>query len=150
MITAGQVFARFRPGFDDGVIFPTLVAGARFGRIRGRRAVQKGTRNAESVLVLDVIDRPDSHTAGYAGEHSVELAQGANHLVLLNLRKLNHVSNAGLRSIVRMSRLLQVSHGHLTICADMSELKQVVEAAGFRALIRIFETERGAVAEDST
>jgi hypothetical protein len=50
----------------------------------------------------------DSTSSGDAGDRIVDIAKGAHKRVLLNLEKLEYVSSAGLRVILRGAKLLQV------------------------------------------
>jgi anti-anti-sigma factor len=58
--------------------------------------MQIETRNVDSVLMVNMIGRLDSHTAGDVGDRMVEIVQGNGRNVVLNLQKLDYVSSAGL------------------------------------------------------
>jgi anti-anti-sigma factor len=59
------------------------------------------TRSVYDVLVVDMSGRLDSMSSGDAGDRIVEIARGEHKRVLLNLEKLDYVSSAGLRVILR-------------------------------------------------
>ena len=65
------------------------------------------TRTVYNVLVVDMSGRLDSTAMGDVGDRIVDIARGEHKRVLLNLDKLDYVSNAGLRVIVRGAKLLQ-------------------------------------------
>ncbi len=73
------------------------------------------TRKVYDVLVVDMSGRLDSHSSGDAGDRIVEIAQGEDKRVLLNLDKLDYVSSAGLRAILRGAKLLQGHRGEFKI-----------------------------------
>jgi anti-sigma B factor antagonist len=108
--------------------------------------MQIETRKANSMLVVDMSGRLDSHTAGEAGDRMTAIAQGGDRKVVLNVEKLDYVSSAGLRIIVRASKLLQTNHGKFTICGATGGVKTVLETAGIHSLLKIYETEADAVA----
>ena len=67
------------------------------------------TRRVSDVLVVDISGRLDSHSSGDAGDRIVNIVQGEHRLVLLNLERLEYVSSAGLRVIIRgASRCKQI------------------------------------------
>jgi anti-sigma B factor antagonist len=104
------------------------------------------TRKAYDVLVVDMSGRLDSHTSGEAGDRIVKIAQGEDKRVLLNLDQLDYVSSAGLRVIVTGAKLLQGHRGELKICNAKGGVKSVLETSGFHSLIKIYDTEKEAVA----
>jgi len=70
------------------------------------------TRRVYDVLVVDMSGRLDSHSSGDAGDRIVNIVQGErgeHRRVLLNLEKLDYVSSAGLRVILRGAKLLRPS-----------------------------------------
>ena len=102
------------------------------------------TRKVYDVLVVDMSGRLDSHTSGDAGDRIVTLAQGEDQRVLLNLDKLDYVSSAGLRVILRGAKLLQGNRGELKICNAKGVVRDVLETSGFYSLIRIYDSEKEA------
>jgi anti-sigma B factor antagonist len=56
------------------------------------------------------------------------------------------VSSAGLRVILTGAKLLQGQRGELKICNAKGKVKQVLETSGFNNLIRIYDSEKEAVA----
>ena len=94
--------------------------------------MQIETRKVYDVLVADLSGRLDSRTAGDAGDRLVAIAQGADRHVVLNLERLDYVSSAGLRIILRAAKLLQASAGRLTICGPGGNVRNVLENSRFR------------------
>ena len=104
------------------------------------------TRKVYDVLVVDMSGRLDSHSSGDAGDRVVEIAQGGDTKVLLNLEKLDYVTSAGLRVILRGAKLLEGKRGELKICNANDGVKNVLETSGFNSLIRLYDTEKEAFA----
>jgi len=91
------------------------------------------TRKVYDVLVVDMSGRLDSHSSGDAGDRIVEIAQGEDKRVLLNLEQLEFVSSAGLRVILRGAKLLEGHHGddelqHVEIERFGREVEQWVQS----------------------
>ncbi len=102
------------------------------------------TRNVYDVLVVDMSGTLDSTSSGEAGDRIVEIAKGEHRRVLLNLDKVDYVSSAGLRVILRGAKLLQVNRGELKICNANTLVKGVLETSGFNSLIKVYSTEQEA------
>ena len=69
------------------------------------------TRRMGDVVVVDMIGRLDSRTAGPASTELNKVAQGGDRKVLLNVERLEYVSSAGLRAIMVAATLLEVNGG---------------------------------------
>jgi anti-sigma B factor antagonist len=104
------------------------------------------TRKVYDVLVVDMSGRLDNHSAGEAGDRIVEIAQGEDGKVLLNLDKLEYVTSAGLRVILRGAKLLQGHRGELKICNARDGVRNVLETSGCHSLIKMYDTEKEAFA----
>jgi anti-anti-sigma factor len=102
------------------------------------------TRNVYDVLVVDMSGTLDSTSSGEAGDRIVDIAKGEHRRVLLNLEKLDYVSSAGLRVILRGAKLLQVNRGELRICNANTLVRGVLETSGFNSLIKVYGTEQEA------
>jgi anti-anti-sigma factor len=107
--------------------------------------MQFATRKAGDVLVMEVGGRLDSHSAGEVGDRMMAVATGGEKKVVLNLRGLDYVSSAGLRIILRLSRVLQSHGGELRVTDAQEMVASVLETAGFDSLLRIHATEASAL-----
>ena len=101
-------------------------------------------RNVDDVLVVDMSGTLDSTSSGEAGDRIVDIAKGEHRRVLLNLEKVDYVSSAGLRVILRGAKLLQVNRGELKICNANTLVKSVLKTSGFNSLIKVYNTEQDA------
>jgi anti-anti-sigma factor len=99
------------------------------------------TRRVSDVLVVDISGRLDSRSSGDAGDRIVNIVQGEHRRVLLNLEKLEYVSSAGLRVIIRGAKLLQTNRGELKICNARGAVRDALETSGFYSLIKIYDSE---------
>jgi len=103
------------------------------------------TRMVYEVLVVDMSGRLDSISSGDAGDRIMNIVQGENKRVLLNLEKVDFVSSAGLRVIIRGAKMLKGRRGELKLCNPRSDVRSVLETSGFYSLIKIYDTEKEAV-----
>jgi anti-sigma B factor antagonist len=99
------------------------------------------TRHVQDVLVVDLVGRLESRTAGHASSELTKIAQGDDRKVLLNVDRLEYVSSAGLRAILVAAKLLQVHGGSALICGANATVKHVMEVSGFNSLLHLYETE---------
>jgi anti-anti-sigma factor len=107
--------------------------------------MQIETRSLKDVLVVDLAGRLDSHTAGPIGDELTSLTGGEHRKVVLNLAKLEYVSSAGLRIILRIAKLLEAHDGRMAICGSTGLVAEVLTSSGFDSLLKIFPTEKAAV-----
>jgi anti-anti-sigma factor len=75
----------------------------------------------------------------------VTIALGDDRRVLLNLDKVEYVSSAGLRVILRGAKLLQGNRGELKIRNAWGAVRDVLETSSFYSLIKIYDSEKEAV-----
>jgi anti-anti-sigma factor len=104
------------------------------------------TRKVQDILVIDMAGRLDSHTAGDVADQLAAIGTGAEKRIILNLRHADFVTSAGLRAILRLSRLLQAHGGELKISDAQDLVATVLVTAGFESLLRIHPTEAEALA----
>ena len=107
--------------------------------------MQITTRTIYDVLVVDMAGRLDSVAVGDASDRMVAIAEGDNKRVVLNLAGVDYVSSAGLRVLLIAAKLLKTHRGELKLCAARSEIRKVIEMAGFNSLLNQFPSEQDAV-----
>ncbi|MGB5835059.1 MAG: STAS domain-containing protein [Thiohalocapsa sp.] len=112
--------------------------------------MQIETRKVYDILVVDMIGKLDTTTSGDASDRMVAIAQGEDKQIILNLEQLEYVSSAGLQVILRTSKLLQARRGELKICSANGVVKEVLELSGFNSLLKLYASEKDAVAAFST
>nr|WP_294501043.1 STAS domain-containing protein [uncultured Rhodopila sp.] len=112
--------------------------------------MQISTRKVYDVQVIDVEGRLDSRTSGDIADRLTAIAQGPDKHVLLNIAKLEYLSSAGVRIILRTAKLLQGNRGELKICSPNAEVNSVLTTAGFDSLLKVYGTEKDAFAAFSS
>jgi anti-sigma B factor antagonist len=108
--------------------------------------MQIKTRQLPNALAVDMVGRLDSGSAGTAYDSMVTIGKSGIKKIVLNLKKVEFVSSAGLRVILTLAKLLENSRGEMRICNANVAVKEVLETSGFNSLIKIFDDEASAVA----
>ena len=104
------------------------------------------TRRVHDVLIIEMIGRLDSVSAGDAEDRILNIVQDEEGRILLNLEKVAYVSSAGLRVILRAAKLLQENRGELKICNARGGVRDVFEVFDLHSLIKVYDTEKEAFA----
>ena len=93
------------------------------------------TRQADDVLVVEIAGRLDTQSSGPASEEMARIVEAGNGKILLNLGNLEFISSAGLRVLLRTTKLLPEA-GRMMICQANGIVKEVLEISGFDTFIR--------------
>jgi len=109
-------------------------------------AVPARTRRVGDVLIVDMVGRLIAHTLGPASTELNQIAQEGHGKLVLNAHGLEYVSSAGLRAILVAARLVQVHGGALKICDANTAVKQVMGDSGVSRLLKLYDTEKEALA----
>ena len=104
------------------------------------------TRTTNDVTVVDVAGSLDTQTSGKASEEFAEIAS-QNSKLLLNLEKLDFLSSAGLRVLLRTSKQLSGSSGTMKICGATGTVQEVLDISGFGSFLEIYDSEQEALAK---
>lgn len=102
-------------------------------------------RTVADVLVVDMTGRLDTSTSGQASDDLVEMVKSCGKVVL-KLDQLEYVSSAGLRVLLLAAKLVEASDGEMKICHPNGSVKEVMETSGFHSLLRMYDTEKDALA----
>lgn len=113
---------------------------------RGDAQMEIRTRRVSDVLIVDMVGRLDSRTAGPASTELNQIAQGGHGKLVLNVHGLEYLSSAGLRAILVAAKLVQVHGGAIKICDANATVKHVMEVSGMSSLLRVYDTEKDALA----
>jgi anti-sigma B factor antagonist len=82
------------------------------------------------VMVIEISGEIDSNTAPQAQEHVLPLAQpGAK--ILLDMRRVEYMSSAGLRVLLSMYRQITRQNGGLVLVGLAEEIKDTMSITGF-------------------
>ena len=73
------------------------------------------------------------------------IVQDGNSKILLNLRNLELLGSAGLRVLLRTTKLLPEPEGRMMICQAKGVVKEVLEISVFDTLVDVHDTELAAL-----
>jgi anti-anti-sigma factor len=108
--------------------------------------VEISTRKEGDVLVADCAGSLDTQTSGPATEELSRLAGDSGGKFLLNLAKLDFVSSAGLRVLLRTAKALDAGGGALKVCEPSGVVQEVLDISGFANFVEVHADEAAAVA----
>jgi|TARA_B100000315_G_C14285216_1_gene454893 anti-sigma B factor antagonist len=103
------------------------------------------TRRIGEVLVVEITGRMDTQSSGPASEEMARIVEAGNGKILLNLQDLEFISSAGLRVLLRTTKLLPDTEGKMIICQVKGVVKEVLEISGFDTFIDVYDTEAAAL-----
>ncbi len=87
----------------------------------------------------------DTQSSGPASEEMARIVEDGNVKILLNLGNLEFISSAGLRVLLRTTKLLPEADGRMVICQANGVVKEVLEISGFDTFIDVHDTEAQAL-----
>ncbi|HSR11992.1 MAG TPA: STAS domain-containing protein [Thermodesulfobacteriota bacterium] len=102
-------------------------------------------RKEKDALVISIRGRLDAVTTPLLDKDLTELMAGGEKFVVLNLRDLDYISSAGLRTILAATKKLREKQGRLHLASLKSVVREVFDISGFSSIIPVFETVDGAV-----
>ena len=108
------------------------------------------TNEADGIAFVHMSGRLTSTTSGQAYDALVRVAQSGTKKVVINVRDLDFIASAGLRSILVAAKLLKGSDGEIRICEANATVKKILETSGFASLIQLCADENEAVASFET
>jgi sigma-B regulation protein RsbU (phosphoserine phosphatase) len=113
---------------------------------RGDAQMEIRTRRVGDVLIVDMVGRLDSRTAGPASTELNQIAQGGPGKLVLNVQGLEYLSSAGLRAILVAAKLVQAHGGAMKVCDANATVKRVMEVSGVSSLLHLYDAEKDALA----
>jgi len=87
------------------------------------------------VLELMLTGRLDAHSSAVLSEQLEEDIRAGNYDICLNLEKINYISSAGIRVLVKYYKQLKAVSGNLIISRISDEAKSVLEMVGLHDLL---------------
>lgn len=107
--------------------------------------MQIATRQSQSITIVDLEGRLDSKAVGAVNDEMVRIIQGGAKQMIVNLEKMDFVTSAGLRVLLRSSKLLQGAGGKMKLCGANDLVGDVLKTAGFDSLLNLYSTESEAI-----
>jgi anti-anti-sigma factor len=109
--------------------------------------MQISTRDSYGVTVVDMEGSLDTTTSGEIGDALVALVKDGKSKILLNLKKLDYISSAGLRAILVAAKLLQNSGGEMRMSTPNDTVRSIMDVSGFNSMLKLDDTEADALAK---
>lgn len=103
-------------------------------------------RATDNALVVDIVGKLDTQTAGSAMDQLREYLGANDGNLLINLSGLDFVSSSGLRVILRAAKLMRTKGGDMKVCGARGVVKEVLEISGFDSLLDLHDEEAQALA----
>lgn len=91
----------------------------------------------KDVLIVTVSGKLDSSTAPELAEYFDKQIEDCLHTVILDMKKLDYISSAGLRLILNTSKLLKSRNRIFTLCGMQDHIREVFEISGFDSFVTI-------------
>ena len=104
------------------------------------------TREANGVVVVDLVGKLDTQTSAMASDSLTKIAEGDNAKILVNLENLEFISSSGLRVLLRAAKQVKATEGAIKVCTATGVVKEVMEISGFDGLLDMHESESDALA----
>ncbi len=102
--------------------------------------MQISVRKADDTLIVAVDGRLDTLTAPEFQKKLEELLDQGERKVLLDLKDLQYVSSAGLRSILVGAKKAKMLGGGLSCCHLQPLVRKIFEVSEFTRLIPVFDS----------
>lgn len=102
-------------------------------------------RDSGEMKVLDFEGSLDTNTAPDAQKRMEEVIEQGHHKILVQFKKLDYISSAGLRILLVAAKKLKKSGGELRICQMNDDVREVFEISGFDTILSVFDNESEAL-----
>ncbi len=99
-----------------------------------------------TVLILSPEGRLDAQSAPTLQNQIVERVEAGEHLILLDLEKLEYISSAGLRVILVAAKKLKELNGRIVVCSLSEGVREVFRISGFDSIVDTKDTRAAGVA----
>jgi anti-anti-sigma factor len=101
----------------------------------------------QNVLVVTVAGRVDTLTAPELEKDLLKTIKEGEKRILLDLKDLQYVSSAGLRSFLILAKKLKAGGGEFFITGLQGPVDEVFKISGFYSLFKIFESAEKALSQ---
>lgn len=106
--------------------------------------IEEGGR--EGVKIAAVAGRVDGSTSEALQQKLLELIEAGERRLVLDFTRLDYINSAGLRAVLIAAKRVNALGGKLAVAALHGMVREVLDMAGFSAILPIFEQTDAAVA----
>lgn len=101
-----------------------------------------------NATILRITGRVDSSVAKTLEQKVMELAS-RDGAIIVDLREMNYVSSAGLRSFIVLAKHARAKNQTIALCGMSEEVAEIFEISGLMELFTIYDTVENAVAANA-
>jgi anti-sigma B factor antagonist len=94
------------------------------------------TRHQE-ITIFSLAGRLDSGSSTELDKRIVQTIESGIYNIILDCQKLDYITSAGLRVVVKTAKKLKLEAGRIVLCAMADYVKEVFEIAGFDSFLPI-------------
>lgn len=98
------------------------------------------TENHDSYVTLEIVGRIDASTIGELEPKALEIASNSSLPLLVSFAKVDYISSAGLRAILKLAKVCQSKKIDLVCFAMCPSVFEVFRISGFASIIKICDT----------
>ncbi len=103
--------------------------------------MQLSVKTTNEVKILAFEGRLDTRTSPGAQQQLTRLIEAGENRFLVNFKKLDYISSAGLRVLLAAAKQLKGIDGELRICSLNEVVKEVFDISGFDMILPISASE---------
>ena len=103
------------------------------------------TKKEKNIMIVSVQGRMDAMTAPEFEKSLSDLISKGEKKFLVNLKGLDYISSAGLRSILATAKRLKNEMGEIMFCGIKDTVGEVFKISGFHSIFKIFDSEEAAL-----
>ena len=107
--------------------------------------MQISVKTTNDVKVLTIEGRLDTQTSPDAQLQLTQLIEEGDTKILVNLKKLDYISSAGLRVLLTAAKQLNTIDGKLRVCSLNDIVREIFDISGFDIILPISATESEAL-----
>lgn len=97
------------------------------------------------VCILSLNGRLDSNSSTELDRQISELIEGATIRLVIDCKKLDYITSAGLRIMIKTAKMLKGKNGAFVLCEMADYVREVFEIAGFDKFLTIVSSLEEAV-----
>ena len=102
--------------------------------------------NDDGIITFVLKGRLDSNTSNDFEGRLIGTIREGESKVILDFEKLDYISSAGLRVLLKAAREMKGGEGKLVLCSMKDYIREVFDLSGFTSFLPIYETRAACVA----
>ena len=104
-------------------------------------------KRQDGISIVQLLGRLDSNTSPEFEQKLFGVIEDGEKSVIVDFEKLDYISSAGLRVLLKAAKELKRSQGKIVLCSMKDYIKEVFEIAGFVTLFPIVSSVGDAIKE---